>query len=59
MNGNGITVSNDIWSKMQEYDPALDTPTPKHPISASALRGVVEEYAEDGKKLQMGMVFPV
>ncbi|MEN1678956.1 MAG: CmpA/NrtA family ABC transporter substrate-binding protein [Planctomycetota bacterium] len=59
LNGNGITVSNDVWAKMQEFDPDLDTDTPKHPISASALRGVVDEYLDDDKKLQMGMVFPV
>ena len=59
LNGNGITVSNDVWAKMQEFDSALDTDQPSHPISASALRGVVDEYIEEGKKLQMGMVFPV
>ena len=59
LNGNGITVSNGVWEKMQLADPDLDTPTPKHPISAAALRPVVDEYIAAGKKLQMGMVFPV
>ena len=59
LNGNGITVSNSIWEQMQENDPALDTPTPSHPITAEALKPVVQEYIDDGKKLQMGMVFPV
>ena len=59
LNGNGITVSNDIWAKMVENDPELDTPTPKHPISAKALKPVVQEMLDEGKKLQMGMVFPV
>jgi len=59
LNGNGITVSNGVWEKMQLADPDLDTPTPKHPISAKALRPVVDEYTAAGKKLQMGMVFPV
>ena len=59
LNGNGITVSNDVWEKMVENDPALDTPKPKHPISADALKGVVQEKLDDGEKLQMGMVFPV
>ncbi|MEM9346061.1 MAG: CmpA/NrtA family ABC transporter substrate-binding protein [Planctomycetota bacterium] len=59
LNGNGITVSNSIWSAMQENDESLDTDTPKHPISADALKPIVQEYIDDGKKLQMGMVFPV
>lgn len=59
LNGNGITVSNDVWNQMVANDPALDTPTPKHPITASALKGVVQEKLDSGEKLQMGMVFPV
>jgi len=58
LNGNGITVSNDIWTKMQENEPALDSPTPPHPIKADALKPVVQELLDDGQKLQMGMVFP-
>ncbi|MEM6552755.1 MAG: CmpA/NrtA family ABC transporter substrate-binding protein [Planctomycetota bacterium] len=60
LNGNGITVSNDIWEQMQENDPDnLDTPTPKHPITADALKPIVQDYLDNGQKLQMGMVFPV
>ena len=59
LNGNGITVSNSIWEQMQEAEAALDTDAPEHPISAAALKPVVETLLEDGKKLQMGMVFPV
>ncbi|MBI1370270.1 MAG: nitrate ABC transporter substrate-binding protein [Planctomycetes bacterium] len=59
LNGNGITVSNAIWRRMQEADPTLDTPAPAHPISAKSLRPIVDEYLASGKKLQMGMVFPV
>ncbi|MBK1789927.1 CmpA/NrtA family ABC transporter substrate-binding protein [Persicirhabdus sediminis] len=58
LNGNGITVSNSIWEQMQENDPRLDSPTPPHPISAEALKPIVEEKLDDGEKLQMGMVFP-
>lgn len=58
LNGNGITVSNDIWEKMQENDPKLDSPTPPHPIKADSLKPVVQELLDDGKKLQLGMVFP-
>ena len=59
LNGNGITVSNKIWEEMQFNDFDLDTPKPKHPISADALKPIVEEKLDSGEKLQMGMVFPV
>ena len=59
LNGNGITVSNDVWDQMVENDPALDSPTPKHPITADSLKNVVQEKMDEGEKLQMGMVFPV
>ena len=58
LNGNAITVGNSIWADMQKNDPALDSPTPPHPITAESLKPVVESYKADGKKLQMGMVFP-
>lgn len=58
-NGNGITVSNDIWKQMQENDPKLATDKPKHPISADALQPIVESYKQQGKDFEMGMVFPV
>ena len=58
-NGNAITVSNRIWKMMQENDPALNSPTPSHPISAASLKPIVEKYKADGKEFKMGMVFPV
>jgi nitrate/nitrite transport system substrate-binding protein len=59
LNGNGITVANSIWSKMQENDPKLDSLNPPHPITADSLKPVVDGLLEEGKKMQMGMVFPV
>jgi len=59
LNGNGITVSNSVWEQMQQNDEALKSPTPKHPITADALKPVVQEKLASGEKLQMGMVFPV
>ena len=59
LNGNGITVSNAIWEQMQENDESLQSDTPPHPISAASLKPIVDEAKEDGKKLPMGMVFPV
>ena len=58
LNGNGITVSNDIWSQMKEHIPHEDG-KPVHPIKADALKPVVEKYKADGKPFNMGMVFPV
>ncbi len=59
LNGNGITVSNEIWEQMKEHIPLDDSGKPIHPISASALKPVVEQYKDEGKPFNMGMVFPV
>ena len=59
LNGNGITVSNAVWEQMQANSAELKSPTPKHPISADALKPIVDARLATGEKLQMGMVFPV
>ncbi|WP_414630396.1 CmpA/NrtA family ABC transporter substrate-binding protein [Endozoicomonas arenosclerae] len=59
LNGNGITVSNDIWKQMKPNIPKRADGKPQHPIKADALKPVVEKYKEDGKPFNMGMVFPV
>jgi nitrate/nitrite transport system substrate-binding protein len=59
LNGNAITVSNDVWQRMQGADPRLAQPRPPHPISAAALQPVVEEFESTGEPLRMGMVFPL
>ena len=59
LNGNAITVSNEVWAMMQEHDPALRAPAPPHPVSAAALKPVVEAFKRRGEPLRMGMVFPV
>lgn len=59
LNGNGITVSNEIWAQMKEHIPHDADGKPIHPISAAALKPVVESYKEQGKPFNMGMVFPV
>lgn len=58
LNGNGITVSNDVWASMKEHIPHEDG-KPVHPISAQALQPVVSEYQNRGEAFKMGMVFPV
>ncbi|MEO9654961.1 MAG: CmpA/NrtA family ABC transporter substrate-binding protein [Marinomonas sp.] len=59
LNGNGITVSNDVWDEMKKNIPNGPDGKPVHPISASALKPVVEGYKAEGKPFNMGMVFPV
>ncbi len=59
LNGNGITVSNDVWSKMKPNVPAGADGKPIHPIKADALKPVISEYKNNGKPFKMGMVFPV
>lgn len=58
LNGNAITVSNAVWKAMKANIPHEDG-KPVHPISASALKPVVDKYREEGKPFKMGMVFPV
>ncbi|WP_157600095.1 CmpA/NrtA family ABC transporter substrate-binding protein [Saccharospirillum impatiens] len=58
LNGNGITVSNDVWASMKQHIPHEDG-LPVHPISAEALQPVVNEYRDRGDAFKMGMVFPV
>ena len=59
LNGNGITVSNEIWEQMKPYVPKGADGKPVHPIKADYLKPVVEKYREEGKPFNMGMVFPV
>ncbi|MBB04936.1 MAG: nitrate ABC transporter substrate-binding protein [Pseudooceanicola sp.] len=59
LNGNGITVSNEVWAQMKPNIPLDAEGRPQHPISASALAPVVEKYKAEGKPFNMGMVFPV
>jgi nitrate/nitrite transport system substrate-binding protein len=59
LNGNGITVSNQVWELMRPHVPSMEDGRPQHPISASALAPVVEQFRNDGIRFDMGMVFPV
>ncbi|MFS4449691.1 CmpA/NrtA family ABC transporter substrate-binding protein [Maribacter sp. 2307UL18-2] len=59
LNGNGITVSNDVWSKMKPNVPKGSDGKPIHPIKADALKPVITDYKNSGKPFKMGMVFPV
>ncbi|MCO6412724.1 MAG: ABC transporter substrate-binding protein [Thiogranum sp.] len=58
LNGNGITVSNDVWEQMKPNVPS-ENGKPVHPIKADYLKPVVDKYKAQGKPFKMGMVFPV
>jgi nitrate/nitrite transport system substrate-binding protein len=58
LNGNGITVSNEVWELMKQHIP-MENGKPVHPIKADYLKPVVEQFRAEGKPFNMGMVFPV
>lgn len=58
-NGNAITVANKVWAQMKPHIPTGPDGKPVHPISAAALKPVVEAYRGRGEAFNMGMVFPV
>src|SRR5690606_23187873 len=59
LNGNGITVSNEVWEQMKPHIPTAADGKPEHPVKADALKKVVERFKAQGKPFKMGMVFPV
>lgn len=59
LNGNGITVSNEVWEMMKPHLEMQADGKPVHPIPASALKPVVEAFRAQGRPFNMGMVFPV
>jgi nitrate/nitrite transport system substrate-binding protein len=59
LNGNGITVSNEVWEAMKPYVPLGDDGKPVHPIKADYMKPVVDQFRADGRPFNMGMVFPV
>ncbi|MEM7337991.1 MAG: CmpA/NrtA family ABC transporter substrate-binding protein [Actinomycetota bacterium] len=59
LNGNGITVSNEVWDIIRPSLPENEDGNPIHPISAEVLRPVIDQFAQEGKQFNMGMVFPV
>ncbi len=59
LNGNGTTVSNEVWAEMKKNIPVGADGKPVHPIKASALKPVIAKMKGEGKAFKMGMVFPV
>jgi len=58
-NGNGITVSNEIWAKMKPGVPKDADGKPVHPITAGGLKPIADAALAANNKLKWGMVFPV
>ncbi|MEC9368155.1 MAG: CmpA/NrtA family ABC transporter substrate-binding protein, partial [Pseudomonadota bacterium] len=58
LNGNGITVSNEVWAEMKKHVP-MEGGKPVHPIKADYLKPVIQKFKAEGKPFKMGMVFPV
>lgn len=58
LNGNGTTVSNEVWAMMKPSLPMEDG-KPKHPIRSEYLKPVIEKFKAEGKPFKMAMVFPV
>src|SRR6187402_2364755 len=46
LNGNAVTVSNDVWAMMKPNIPVADG-KPAHPIKADALKPVVDKFRGD------------
>ena len=58
LNGNAITLSNDVWAQVKAAIPQ-DAGKPRHPIPASVLKDVALAANRKGAPLKFGMVFPL
>jgi len=58
LNGNGTTVSNEVWALMKPNLP-MENGLPKHPIGAQYLKPVIEKFKAEDRPFKMAMVFPV
>ena len=59
LNGNAITLSNEVWEMMKPHVPVDAQGKPVRPIRAEYLKPVVEKFRASGKPFRMAMVFPV
>ncbi|MGH9158356.1 MAG: CmpA/NrtA family ABC transporter substrate-binding protein [Acidimicrobiales bacterium] len=59
LNGNAITLSNRVWSMIEPGLAKDSAGKAMHPISAAALKPVIEAFKAQGKPFNLGMVFPV
>ena len=54
LNGNGITVSNNVWSMMKPNIPKDSEGKPVHPIRSESLKPAIKSYNEQGNAFKMG-----
>lgn len=59
LNGNGITVSNAVWSELKKIVPKQPDGRAVRPLKAEYVKQVVDEYKKQGKSFKWGVVFPV
>jgi nitrate/nitrite transport system substrate-binding protein len=59
LNGNAITISNEVWGIMKPSLPRGPDGRPEHPIKADYLKAVIEKFRVAGRSFKMGMVSPV
>jgi len=59
LNGNAITVSNAVWQQMRPHVGSDTDGRPLRPVSARALKPVVEAHTAKGQPFRMGIVFPL
>jgi nitrate/nitrite transport system substrate-binding protein len=59
LNGNAVTLSNDVWNQIKGSLPVDAQGKPVHPIKADVLKPVIEKTKAGGKSFNMAMVFPV
>jgi nitrate/nitrite transport system substrate-binding protein len=59
LNGNAVTVSNEVWALMKGGVTTDAAGKPVHPIGAASLKPALEKFKASGKSFKMAMVFPV
>jgi nitrate/nitrite transport system substrate-binding protein len=59
LNGNAITLSNEVWNMIKPNLPTDANGKIVHPIKADVLKPVIEKFRSNGKTFNMAMVFPV
>jgi nitrate/nitrite transport system substrate-binding protein len=59
LNGNAITVSNQVWAEMEPHLAKDAGGQYVRPISASSIAPVISRYRSNGVPFKMAMVFPV
>src|SRR3970282_212861 len=59
LNGNGITVSNAVWSEIKKVAPKQPDGKVVRPLKAEYVKKVGGDYKKQGKSFKWGVVFPV